>query len=60
MKITSDQRAAWAERTANDDFNRWLNPQVRNPGGTLDLDRLYAVAARWGVGADYRHLNAGQ
>ena len=47
MKVTPEQRAAWAANTANGAFNRWLNPQIRNADGTLDLDRLYAVAARY-------------
>ena len=46
----------------NDAFNRWLNPQVRRPDGTLDLDRLYEVAARYGFDKreDYARLNPGQ
>jgi hypothetical protein len=60
MKITAEQRNAWAENTANDQFNSWFNPQVRNRDGTLNLDSLYFVAARYGVHADYHHLNPGQ
>ena len=62
MKVTPEQRAAWAANTADDAFNRWLNPQIRNANGTLDLDRLYAVAARYvdSPRERYAHLNAGQ
>lgn len=48
------------EKTANSPFNRWLDPQVKNADGTLNLDKLYAVAHRWHVEERYEHLNAGQ
>jgi hypothetical protein len=47
------------EKTANSPFNRWLDPQVKNANGTLDLDKLYAVARRWGITERYDHLNPG-
>lgn len=62
MKVTPEQRAAWRENTADDPFNIWLNPQVRDEAGAFDLDKLYAVALRY-VAADrgrYAHLNPGQ
>jgi hypothetical protein len=60
MQITSEQRRAWKDTTANGPFNRWLDPQVRDATGSLDLDRLYAVAREHGVTDEYRHLNPGQ
>lgn len=60
MKITKEQRSAWLERTANSPFNIWLNRQVRNCDGTLDLARLYAVAEAHGVTDRYDALNPGQ
>jgi hypothetical protein len=60
MFISPESRQKWMEKTANSPFNRWLNSQVRNADGTLDLEKLYAVARRWGVEDRYDHLNAGQ
>jgi len=60
MFISPDSRRKWMEKTANSPFNRWLDPQVKNANGTLDLDKLYAVARRWGIEERYDHLNAGQ
>lgn len=62
MRITREQRQAWLERTAKSPFNEWLNAQVRGAEGKLDLDKLYAVAARYGVidREAYKHLNPGQ
>jgi hypothetical protein len=60
MKITPNQRAKWEEHTKDDAFNRWLNPQVRNPDGTLNLDKLYTLAERFGVLTRYDKLNPGQ
>jgi hypothetical protein len=41
-------------------FNLWLDAQVKNSDGSLDLDRLYKVASSYGIKNDYRHLNPGQ
>lgn len=60
MKITPKQRAEWEERTRDDAFNRWFNPQVRNADGTLNLDKLYAIAERFGILTRYDDLNPGQ
>lgn len=60
MKITREQREAWAAKTAGSDFNIWLNKQVRANGTSLDLDALYAVAKKYNVEQEYRHLNPGQ
>lgn len=60
MHVTSEQHRAWKEFTANSPFNQWLNPQVRDASGKLDLDRLYAVAREHGITDEYRHLNPGQ
>jgi hypothetical protein len=57
--ISPESRRKWMEKTANSPFNRWLNPQVKNADGTLDLEKLYAVARRWGIEERYDHLNAG-
>ncbi|MDH2092431.1 hypothetical protein N5K21_27310 [Rhizobium pusense] len=59
MRVSKEQREAWLARTANDDFNVWLNGQVK-VDGKLDLDRLYAVAQSYGVTKRYDHLNPGQ
>src|SRR5262249_6028203 len=60
MKITREQREAWAAKTANSDFNVWMNAQVKKPDGSLDLEALYALARKYGVNQEYRHLNQGQ
>ncbi|WP_018858502.1 hypothetical protein [Rhizobium sp. 42MFCr.1] len=59
MRVSKEQREAWLARTANDDFNVWLNGQVKVQG-KLDLDRLYAVAQSYGITKRYDHLNPGQ
>lgn len=59
MRISKEQREAWLANTANDDFNVWLNAQVK-PNGKLDLEKLYAVARDYGVDKRYDHLNPGQ
>jgi hypothetical protein len=60
MRITPEQRRAWLEKTAASPFNRWLDSQVKNSDGSLDLDRLYKVASSFGIENQYRHLNPGQ
>ncbi len=60
MRITHEQRRAWMEKTAASPFNLWLDARVKNPDGSLDLDRLYKVACSYGIKNDYRHLNHGQ
>jgi hypothetical protein len=60
MKITREQREAWAAKTASSPFNRWLDQQVREPSASMDLDALYKVAREHGVNQEYRHLNPGQ
>jgi hypothetical protein len=60
MKITREQREAWVKNTKDSPFNLWLNAQVRTEDGALDLDKLYAVASRYGLEKRYDHLNPGQ
>ncbi|CAO3459791.1 hypothetical protein [Azospirillum argentinense] len=60
MNITREQREAWVKNTANSPFNVWLDKQVKRPDGTLDLEKLYAVARRYGVDKRYDRLNPGQ
>jgi hypothetical protein len=60
MKISREQREAWLRRTANSPFNAWLDKQVKNPDGTLDLEKLYSVARRYGIEKRYDQLNPGQ
>ena len=44
MEITREQRAAWAIRKENIEFEAVVGPQYKNADGTADLDRLYALA----------------
>jgi hypothetical protein len=60
MFISADSRKKWMEKTANSPFNRWLDGQVKNADGTLNLEKLYEVARRWHIEERYEHLNAGQ
>ena len=60
MRITREQREAWKLKTADSPFNRWLGEQVKKPDGTLDLEKLYEVARRYGIEERYDHLNPGQ
>jgi hypothetical protein len=60
MKITPNQRAKWEEHTRDDAFNKWFNPQVKNADGTLNLDKLYAIAEHFGIPNRYDKLNPGQ
>lgn len=62
MRITREQREAWLQKTANTPFNVWLKGQVYDASGRLDLDKLYAVAARYGITdvERYKGLNPGQ
>jgi hypothetical protein len=59
MVISAESRRKWMEKTANSPFNRWLDPQVKNADGTLNLEKLYTVARRWGIEDRYDHLNPG-
>ncbi len=60
MRITKEQRESWRKRTAASPFNQWLDRQVKRRDGSLDLDRLYAVAQNYGIEKRYDHLNPGQ
>jgi hypothetical protein len=60
MSISAESRKKWMEKTANSPFNNWLNRQVKNADGTLNLEKLYEVARRWHIEERYEHLNAGQ
>lgn len=62
MHFSPQQRDDWATNTRDSDFNRWLRDQVNNTDGTLDLERLYQLAERYGIDARgrYCHLNPGQ
>ncbi|QKC92906.1 hypothetical protein EB230_14390 [Mesorhizobium sp. NZP2234] len=60
MAISPEQRKVWLEKTADSSFNRWIAAQVNRDDGSLDLDSLYAVAKKYGVAKEYRHLNPGQ
>lgn len=62
MKISKERRERWERLTKDDAFNTWLRPQVTGPDGTLDLDRLQAIALRYGIDRreQYAHLNPGQ
>jgi len=61
LKITREQRDAWAEKSAMGPFNLWLNGLVK-ADGVLNLDNLYEVALRYGIEQPnrYEHLNPGQ
>src|SRR5262245_9801225 len=62
MRVTSEQRSAWLKKTADSPFNLWLNAQVRDADGGLDLGLLHDLAKRYGVDrqAQYAHLGPGQ
>lgn len=62
MQVTPEQREAWSANTATGPFNSWLDERVRDEDGAFDLERLYALAERYGVHkrSEYAHLNAGQ
>jgi hypothetical protein len=61
MKITREQRENWRRNTRHGEFNRWLDPQVRSADGTIDLQRLYEMAASYGIDSTpYVSLNPGQ
>ena len=60
MTITREQRQAWLERTAASPFNLWLDAQVKEADGSLNLEKLYALAKRYGIDKTYPHLNPGQ
>ena len=62
MKISKERRERWERLTRDDAFNLWLRPQVSGPDGTLDLERLHAVALHYGIDRreQYAHLNSGQ
>jgi hypothetical protein len=60
MKISREQREAWIKNTANSPFNVWLDGQVKESDGTLDLEKLYKVAQRYGIEKRYDRLNPGQ
>jgi hypothetical protein len=60
MFISPDSRRKWMEKTADSPFNRWLNSQVKNADGTLNLNKLYEVARRWHIEERYENLNPGQ
>lgn len=60
MTITREQRQAWLEKTADSPFNRWLDAQVNDESGSLNLGKLYALAKHYGIDKTYPHLNPGQ
>lgn len=61
MRITREQRDAWAANTAKSPFNIWLDALVK-AGGILHLDSLYDIAQKHGIEHPerYQHLNPGQ
>ncbi len=62
MKISKDQREAWKQKPENDAFKDALASEIM-PTGVLDLERLYQLAAKNGLGdlqSEYEHLNPGQ
>lgn len=62
MHITNEQRRAWLKKTASSPFNLWLDEQLRDETGAFELEKLYALAERFGINkrTAYAHLNAGQ
>ena len=61
MQITREQREKWLKETCHGEFNKWLDPQVRDSEGKLNLKKLYAIASQHGIDAKpYEHLNPGQ
>ena len=45
---------------AHTQFDLWLDHQIKEPSGSVDLEKLYAVARRYGVLKQYLYLTAGQ
>jgi hypothetical protein len=62
MQITREQRERWAATTAGEPFNQWLDGQVKDESGRMNLARLHEVAKGYGIDRtnEYRHLNPGQ
>jgi hypothetical protein len=60
MKITREQREAWVKNTKNSPFNVWLDRQVKDENGVLEIERLYEVARNYGLDKRYDNLNPGQ
>lgn len=62
VRITPEQRASWAERTAQSPFNRWFADKTRGPDGRFDVEKLHELAAEYDIDkrADYEGLNPGQ
>jgi hypothetical protein len=60
MKITREQREDWLRNTRHGEFDEWLDPQVRDADGTLNLQKLYDIAHEHGIDEmPYLKLNAG-
>lgn len=61
MRITREQREDWLRNTCHGEFNEWLDPQVRNSDGRLNLEKLYDIAHQHHIDeTPYLKLNAGQ
>jgi hypothetical protein len=60
LKITREQREAWVKNTKSSPFNLWLDGQIKDANGLLDLEKLYAVARHYGIEKRYDALNPGQ
>jgi hypothetical protein len=65
-RMTPKKRQEWVRRNSGDRFNRWLDAEVRREDGSLDEEKLQAIAERYAidegpieVGANYRRLNIG-
>ena len=41
-------------------FDLWLDHQIKEPSGSVNLEKLYAVARHYGVAKQYPDLTAGQ
>lgn len=62
MRVTNEQRHRWKAATATSPFNRWLDSQICDENGRLDLERLYETALTYGIDKrnSYSALNPGQ
>ncbi|MFG1209568.1 hypothetical protein V5F79_27375 [Xanthobacter flavus] len=60
IDVAGEQRQSWAVTTGGSPFNIWLDRQVKRNDGSVDIDRLYEVARRYGVNENFKNLSHAQ